>query len=111
MADNSKADGPVVIRPSHFGRRPTTGLISFVSIDSRREKITKFRGIFEQAAEEFAESLGWSVLFIIPKRILAFLPKTAMDVATVSGFAHGGLGHECDGPILRRGDFFDALLE
>src|SRR5881394_3391728 len=119
MTDYPKTNGPVVVRPRHFRRRPARGLIAFVRIDGRREAVTKFGRIFHQAAENLAEDFGPAALLFtaggafarFPENIFSAAPQTQVYMTTAAHFTGPGLRHECDRFALLRGYFFHALLE
>src|SRR5262249_32818030 len=55
LTDDAKTDGAVIESPGHSGWRPTSWLITFVTVDCRSEEQTKFGRIFYQAAQKMAE--------------------------------------------------------
>src|SRR5438874_2347495 len=99
------------MRPGELGRRPACRLITFVGIDSRREKVAQLARVFHQSAQEAPENLRAGFMARLPKKVFSGLPKAGMNMATAPRLGHGWLGHEGDCFALLGRHFPDALLE
>ena len=111
VADDAEADGAVVVGPGEFGGGPTAGLVTFVSVNGRRKEVTELARVFNEPAKKLAKEARTGLALRVPEKVAATAPKAGVNMATVAGLGHGGLGHEGDRAAVLRRDLLDALLE